>query len=297
MRSIVVAAGLATPALAGTPDAPIIGGTPTQLGEFPNVVAIQVEGKLCTGTLITPEWVITAAHCVLPSSFGLPSQDAVTASMHVHVATVDLGTSPGRTLRAVDTIPDPAFDMNALGAHDIGLIQLATPIEMAPLQLNTVAANAPIGIAVTKVGFGVTAAEGAAGVEHAVSLTSDACSSQIGSNSNLLCFDQTGGKGICGGDSGSPALATIDGHHVLVGVTSFADDDCAKFSADSRIDAEAQFVLKHVPDAATCDTVDCSGEQPPEQAEEDDGGCTTSGGATLLVGIAALGLLRRRRAT
>src|SRR5512140_3625339 len=96
-------------AVAG-PAAPIVGGTPTTAGEFPNVVAIEVGQGLCTGTLITPEWVLTAAHCVLPSEVGLSSQAQVTAQLQIHLNTVSAFTG-GQTVGAADSMPDPGFNI------------------------------------------------------------------------------------------------------------------------------------------------------------------------------------------
>ena len=52
--------------LTSTPTAPqpIVGGEPTEEGEFDGVVAIVAGSGLCTGTVVAPRLVLTAAHCL-----------------------------------------------------------------------------------------------------------------------------------------------------------------------------------------------------------------------------------------
>lgn len=46
-------------------DSQIVGGLKAKKGQFPWQVLIQMDGQyLCGGSLIDPEWVLTAAHCV-----------------------------------------------------------------------------------------------------------------------------------------------------------------------------------------------------------------------------------------
>src|SRR5262249_38644517 len=125
---VVVHLVLVKLAFAGPGPAPILGGQPATVGQYPTVVAIEVGGGLCTGTLITKDWVLTAAHCVTPSVVGLSTQQQVTASVKVHFDTVNIGTAQGMVVGASDTIPDPAFNINNLGSGDSGLIKLATPV-------------------------------------------------------------------------------------------------------------------------------------------------------------------------
>ncbi|MBL0217655.1 MAG: serine protease [Myxococcales bacterium] len=260
MKSLALALVLASaPAFAGSLEHPILGGTQATPDQFPSVVAIELGGGLCSGTLITKDWVLTAAHCVSPAVIGM-SQSQITASVKVHFGTVNIRTAPGTIVRASETIPHTGFDINNLGVHDIGLIKLATPVtNVTPLPINLVTADAPVGMALTMVGFGATAqgGGGSVGIEYIVAQTSIACAANVGTDANLLCFNQLSGKGKCEGDSGGPSFAAVRGAQVQVGITSFGDQNCAQFGADTRVDAEKAFLLQHVPELECSVDTDC----------------------------------------
>jgi hypothetical protein len=267
VAALLAVAGSATAApraaVAEWPPVSIIGGTPAGITDFPTVVALVVGSSLCTGTLISPTWVLTAAHCVDPVVLDLASQDAVTAMVEVHFGTVDINRSRGTVVKAAATFKDPEFTKTRLGSHDLGLVKLATPVtNVVPSGINLEAGDAPVGISVTTVGFGATQIDVGGGLGVELFLTDRAtvsCPSlSLGSDANLLCFSQVDMKGTCQGDSGGPSFANIGGRLVVVGVTSFGDQRCAQFSAATRVDIEQPFLVKHVPELVGCsDDGDC----------------------------------------
>ena len=114
----VLALGAAASAAPSDPPASIIGGTTTTVGQYPSVVGLIIGSNLCTGTLVTPTWVLTAAHCVDPVVLGMASQDEVTASLRVHFHTVDIIRDAGVVVNAKATFKDPMFDEKHLGSND-----------------------------------------------------------------------------------------------------------------------------------------------------------------------------------
>ena len=186
----------------------------------PAVVAIvDASGHTaCSGTVIDPHFVLTAAHCVVPQI--------------EHGARVVFGASVASSTQSVPVAmlsADPAYDPGTF-ANDAALVVLGASAPVAPAQLGT--QPPATGSVVTVVGWGETAVDaGDEGTKRVGSAMVSAVAS--------LSFDvDPDPSQPCVGDSGGAAFAPgSGGGAVLVGITSHGDAACVTRATFTRVDA------------------------------------------------------------
>jgi trypsin len=237
---------LAPPAAAaggGGARASIINGRTATIAEFPSLAYIQAqEGKTgfaCTGTVVAPRVILTAAHCVEDLERG-----RFTPAGNFAVATGT--TSPGQALRenvfrVVDTHVFPGFDPGNLRG-DAGILVLDRPTAAPPIPLAG-AADAAFyagGATAQLAGWGLTrpnVQRGASSLQATTMVVQppSACQQRTRrhypsfSPAGQLCaLDVPAGKsGGCYGDSGGPAIGLRpDGSQVQLGVISTGGPFC-----------------------------------------------------------------------
>jgi secreted trypsin-like serine protease len=209
-------AGLAL--LAVAPAYAIVGGgAPSADGVGRSVVTIVgSRGNFCTGALIAPKIVLTAAHCVQPGA-------------DYKIVEYDADKQPA--LQDVKSVAiHPGFNMQAMTAHrataDVALLQLESPVQRKiPAVLGMPRIPIIVGSRFTIAGIGVTVrGEGkSGGIIRVAGLIATGKPGTL----QIRLVDPVAqgtrdGIGACTGDSGGPVFEDQQAGPVIVGVVSWS---------------------------------------------------------------------------
>lgn len=244
--------------------AAIIGGIAS---DDATVVALRVRAAcdqpaivVCTGVVVAPRAVVTAAHCAADTPLGL-----------LEIVRDTDATAPAAP--AV-RIADAWFAPDA----DLAVLALTAPLD-APLATRGAPPVDGAGATVTILGYG-DGGDGEVGTRRAGTATLAA----IGDATVTLA---PGPALTCGGDSGGPVVHA----GAVIAVTSFGDPACEISTTAVRLDVHAGFVDDAIMMASMLpEGVPGPGEADCGVTEDDGAGCRASGpgapGAAVLVLLA-----------
>lgn len=265
--AVVALAALACSGTAGEPEEPasrvqsIAGGTVdvSHQNVFLLVRESQNSGSLCTATLIAPNLLLTARHCVSPGTGDdhVLCGDAVLGAPYpasAFLATNDpLPDRDSDVFRAID-VRVPGIGVDTCG-YDVALITLK---ENVPANISTPAVpridrEVEPGESYTAVGYGENEAGDSPGARMRLEGLSVDC--QPGScGEGVESTEFLGETGICSGDSGGPAL---DADGKVVGVVSRGGPGCST-PIYSTVTAWHDFIIDTAAEAARL-----GGYEPP----------------------------------
>jgi len=298
--SFLVSASLSVVAAPSTFAAPVVGGTVVPAHAWPDAVAVLAPRAACTGTLIAPDVVLTAGHCI-----GVHPVEVI-------VDTIDYGSSGGERIAVASAHAYPSWDTT----YDVGVLVLASPAKAKP---RAIAATCTLdtalydGAAVRLVGFGLTTASGTGDNSRlhqaVVPVTDAACSDPLACQPRVAPDGEFmaggGGKDSCFGDSGGPVYveAARTGSAALAGVVSRGMGEpgapCGGGGVYVRADKVVPWIEKTTGRTITRTT--CAGKGDEVAAGDagapDAGGCDASGAGAvggLGGGLLALAMALRR---
>lgn len=179
------------------------------------VTIVGSRGNFCTGSVIAPRLVLTAAHCVQPGA---------------EYRIVDYSSGQPALQNVKNVAIHPAFKLDAMLAHrataDVALLQLEAPARgKAPATLGMPEIPIAVGGRFTIAGIGVTVrGDGKSG--GPIRVAGLVATGKPGTL-QIRLVDPVGqgtrdGLGACTGDSGGPVFEDRPGGPVIVGVISWS---------------------------------------------------------------------------
>ena len=218
---------------------------------------------ICSGTMITPNVFLTAAHCTSYFTREL-AQQGYTAyvSLGQSIPFGSLTSKKTTMLSVAQVVTNPNYNQSQSDSGDIGALILdrnvrgVNPATLPACGLldqllaqnglkNAVFINAGYGLQNRVVGGGVPFFQDLNPVPRMFSFSS--FNSLNGGYLRLSQNPSTGNGGTCFGDSGGPNFLTVNGQQLIVAITITGDSVCRSTNVDYRLDTvSAQTFLAYV---------------------------------------------------
>ena len=238
----------------------IVNGKETSIERWPWQVALldrrlgssQTARYFCSGSLIAPDLVVTAAHCVADYRPGsLANLEVVAGRTYLNRTSTGESLPVERVLMPLDSEGRRKYRIRGGAAiWDVALLKLSAPSTVGtPIAIAGASEEASWepGRLVKTTGWGYTGGVGGSvsnrlQIANQVILPDGVCErAGFYQPTTMICLGgPRGGSSACSGDSGGPLVSPVGDGWRLIGMTSFGDFYCRGYipSVDNRTAAD-----------------------------------------------------------
>ncbi|KAH8276757.1 hypothetical protein KR044_011782, partial [Drosophila immigrans] len=225
----------------------VVGGVAATAGQFPHQISLRQSGShICGGSIISREYILTAAHCV-SEQFDNGTVVLTPASL-LSIRAGSLDRFAGGMLVNVEEVH--VHEDYKVVWNDVAVLKLVRPLIFSsqlhaiPLASAEIAGDSQVIIS----GWGRLTHDG--DVPRSLqwntlsALSKLKCYLFLGIyDDHMLCLDHEAGNGACNGDSGGPAIFNGE----IVGIAGFVVDACGTDMADgyAKVFYHRQWIIKH----------------------------------------------------
>nr|XP_061807660.1 prostasin-like [Nerophis lumbriciformis] len=240
----------------------IVGGMDASVGAWPWQVSIQKDAvHVCGGSIITENWILSAAHC-FPNPSDLSSYTIYAGWYYLN------NFNPHQSAHRVSNVVIPSGYVDPHRGKDVALVRLSSPLTwsdwISPVCLPGSSMQFPGGMRCHVTGWGhirnnipLPGAGPLQEVQVPI-IPQDSCREMYSTEQVDILYDmicagyQEGGKDSCQGDSGGPLVCQmVNGTWVQAGVVSFGIG-CAEANQPgvyARLTTYSSFIRDNIPEA------------------------------------------------
>jgi hypothetical protein len=252
----------------------IIGGTDADIADFPWQVYIRAGNYMCGGTIIAPDWILTAAHCTKnEDGSAIPASE-----IRIRAGATNPYIGQGAQYLVSQVIVHESYNRQTL-QNDLALLKLQTPVNVpnaTPIRLLTPAdasegATDP-GVMTWVTGWGLTKVNPEVSPvilqKVQMPIVSNQTASSVWSSIPayvIMAGYRDGNKETCNGDSGGPMVVPVSGEYKIAGIVSWGNNTCSTYSGFTQVSAFESWIrtktgiYEYAPPVPEGNTLVCEG--------------------------------------
>lgn len=263
----------------------IVGGSNASITDIPWQVYFSSGNYMCGGSIISKQWILTAAHC---------TQDGDGVAIKVQDMSVKVGTSTpygssGKWYSVKSYTIHESYNSDGL-TDDIAVLELYDEIDFANAEIIELVSSEDVAAGATDPGvmslvsgWGLTAVSPDKFPDQLqkveLPIVSNATAASVWGytpETMLMAGYKNGNKDACSGDSGGPLVVTYNEENKLAGIVSWGSEECNTYGAFTRVSSYLGWIFEQTgvsPEASLIkpigDTEVCQGTERSDYSTSD----------------------------